>query len=374
MVTMNVFTAPDQNRTELKLYQENCEIPIDVDKGENGALIILSSIVDTGDDVNGYDTQEITVEINSTILPNHPIWIQGHTPATGSAIICARTNLFHPGIDGVDTADDIMVSFKEVEFKIDVDLMNNIYEISEVADALDIESSGTKTIRDEYKVEACFCTSGFSCDNSNPILEQNGEVGVCIYPTSFDTKIHQFTLNMDQERNTSPILPIQSVKNNGLGEMSTGVLTKITSDGDRKKVTAMVLGVFFDNFNLEGDPPLDIKFNGTVDLEFKTAASRRNLKTIPIDTSRLRIAKDSKDHSLNLATTSDLAKQAEFSLSAHIIRGSDAGFLGGDDFSTTTLTHDEHQDEYYQQNSVSAGGITPSVMSALTALFAYLAI
>ena len=142
VITMNVYTAPDRNRTELELYQKNCSVAIDGDEGNLGALIISSSIQDTGRDVNGYDMQEITVEINSTILTDHAVWTAGLTDATGYAEICARTNLFHPGIDGDITADDILVSFKEVEFRIDVDLTNNTYEINANAEAINNEDAG----------------------------------------------------------------------------------------------------------------------------------------------------------------------------------------------------------------------------------------
>ena len=68
--------------------------------------------------------QEIIVEINSTVLTDHPVWTDGITNATGYAEICALTNLFHPGTwyDDDWLNDDILVSFKEVEFCIDVDL------------------------------------------------------------------------------------------------------------------------------------------------------------------------------------------------------------------------------------------------------------
>ena len=122
MVTMNVYTAPDQYQTELELYKKNCFVAIDANEGSLGALIISSSILDTGHDVNSYDMQEITVKINSTNLTDHPVWTDGITNAIGYDDIFARTNIFHPGINGGNKTDDILVSFKEVEFRIDVDL------------------------------------------------------------------------------------------------------------------------------------------------------------------------------------------------------------------------------------------------------------
>ena len=79
--------------------------------------------------------------INSTILANHPVWTNGLTNATGYAKICARTNKFHPGINGGNTVDDILVSFKEVEFCIDVELANNTYEINANTEAMDTEDT-----------------------------------------------------------------------------------------------------------------------------------------------------------------------------------------------------------------------------------------
>ena len=96
--------------------------------------------------------QEFTAEINSTILTNHPVWTDGLADAIGYAKICARTNIFHPGIAGGNTTDDILDSFKKVELRIDVDLINNTLEINSDAEAMVTEDEGVETLWDEYSV------------------------------------------------------------------------------------------------------------------------------------------------------------------------------------------------------------------------------
>ena len=84
---------------------------------------------------------------------------------------------------------------------------------------MDNEDTGVETLWNEYSVYACFCTGArsFDCDNPTPTLEQNCEVEICITPTSTDTWIFHFSLNIDKEKNTSPILLIRLVTNDGNG-------------------------------------------------------------------------------------------------------------------------------------------------------------
>ena len=96
------------------------------------------------------------MEINSTILIDFPVWTNGITNVTGSSKICACTNIFHPGIAGGNTVDDILVSFKKLELCIDVDLTNNTYDINANAEDMDTEDEGVETLWDEYSVDACF--------------------------------------------------------------------------------------------------------------------------------------------------------------------------------------------------------------------------
>ena len=93
-----------------------------------------------------------------------------------------------------------MVSFKEVEFRIDVDLKKNTYKINADTEAMDTGDAGVETLRDEYSVVACFCTgdSNFECDNNAPTLEQKGEVEIYLTPNLTDTNIFHFSLNIYQ--------------------------------------------------------------------------------------------------------------------------------------------------------------------------------
>ena len=138
------------------------------------------------------------------------------------------------------------------------------------------EDSGVETLQDEYSVVVCLYTGAknFECDINAPTLEQNGEVEICLTPTSTDTKIFHLSLNIKQENNTSRMLPIPLVTNDGNGVQYTYPLTVITKSGDTNKVTATVLGLFFDQFNTDGVTTLPpIKLNGTVDLNLHTVAS-----------------------------------------------------------------------------------------------------
>ena len=70
------------------------------------------------------------------------------------------------------------------------------------------------------------------------------------------------------------MLPIPPVTNNGNRVQYTYPLTDINKSVDTKKVTAVVLGILFDQLRtgrVTTLPP--IKFNGTVDLNFHTVAS-----------------------------------------------------------------------------------------------------
>ena len=72
------------------------------------------------------------------------------------------------------------------------------------------------------------------------------------------------------------MLPIPSMTNNGNGVQYTYPLTDITKSGDTKKVTAMVLGLLFDQLSTGGVTTLPpIKFNGKVDLNFHTVLCGR---------------------------------------------------------------------------------------------------
>ena len=97
--------------------------------------------------------KEIIVDISSTILTYHPVRTDGITDATGYSEICARTNIFHPVINRDNIADDILVSFKEVEFRIDVGLTNNTYEINDSTEAMDTEDVLVENMQDEYSVD-----------------------------------------------------------------------------------------------------------------------------------------------------------------------------------------------------------------------------
>ena len=167
-----------------------------------------------------------------------------------------------------------------MEFCIDVDLTNSTYEINANTDAMDTEDSAVETLRDEYSVDECFYMGArnFECDNPDPTLEKNGKVDICITPISTDTEIFHLSLNIDQENNTPPMLHIHSVTNDGNGGQFTYTLTDITVPGDTKRVTAIVLGLFFDKFNTGMATTLPpIKLNVRVDLNFHTVSRERRL-------------------------------------------------------------------------------------------------
>ena len=116
--------------------------------------------------------------------------------------------------------------------------------------------------------------SNFDCGNYAPTLEQNYDVEIFLTPNSTDTKIFHFSLKIDQENNTSSMLPILLLSNDGKGFQYSYPLTVTTLSGDTKKVTSTVLGLFFYQFNtgfVTTLPP--IKLNFTVDLNFHTIAS-----------------------------------------------------------------------------------------------------
>ena len=143
---------------------------------------------------------------------------------------------------------------------------------------MNTEDAWVETLRDGYSFVSWFCTGAsiFECDNNSPTLKQNGEVEICLTPNSTDTKIFHFALNIDQENNSSPMLPIPPVTNNGNRVQYTYPLTDINKSVDTKKVTAMVLGILFDQLRtgrVTTLPP--IKFNGTVDLNFHTVPCGR---------------------------------------------------------------------------------------------------
>ena len=293
VVTLTMVTGRGEdmlgNRKELRLMLGNCTSFIDEDEGQAGALIMSSSINATGETVWGYDMQLVTVEINTTVLQTHPAWVQGPTPATGSATICARTDLYHMGVDSTyGTPDDIHVTFLDVTFTLAVDLTNKAYSINAGTEGIEAVDFGSQEIGSEFNVTACFCNGGnanFTCDvEGTTILRQNGEVGICLYPDVYDTEIYQFRLEMDQENNTSPLVPVMTVDNDGFANLLPGPLVDVTKQGDIYKVTSMIYGVFFDWFDV---PIPDIKINGTVDLMFKTVPSsrrgRRLLRNVPVN-------------------------------------------------------------------------------------------
>ena len=131
------------------------------------------------------------------------------------------------------------------------------------------------------------------------------------------------------------MLPIRSVTNDGNGVQFTYPLTVITQSGDTKKVTAMVLGLFFDQFNtgvVTTLPP--IEFNGTVDLNFHTVSrERRLIENAPIvwnvPSAGLRRAQEGNifDQDPSNAATADngVASHVEFGLSDQIKRETDKG-------------------------------------------------
>ena len=81
-------------------------------------------------------------------------------------------------------------------------------------------------------------------------MEQNGAMDICLTPTYTDTYIFHFYLNIYQEKNTSPMLLILLVTNDGNGVQYPYPLTVITKSGDTKKVTVMVLGLLFGSSTL----------------------------------------------------------------------------------------------------------------------------
>ena len=93
--------------------------------------------------------QEIIVGFNSITLINHAVWTDDITDATGYANICACINIFHPGSNGCNTTDDILVSLKEVEFRIDDDLTKNTYKINADSEAMNTEDAEVENLWDE---------------------------------------------------------------------------------------------------------------------------------------------------------------------------------------------------------------------------------
>ena len=196
---------------------------------------------------------------------------------------------------------------------------------------MDTEETGVETLQDEYTVDACFCKgdSNFECYNPSTTLEQNSGVDICLTPTSTDTDIYQFTLDVNQEDNACPLLPVLSVRNDVNGVAYTYPLTVITQSGDTKKFNSMVFCLFFDQLYHSDLTILpDIKFNGTVYLNFQTVSDRRLIEnalivwTVPSSgLSRSQEGNIFDQDPTNTSTADNgVAAQAKFGLSAQIKR------------------------------------------------------
>ena len=377
-ITLMILTGRDANRIALSLFRDNCTTPVDGDAGQEGALIIASGIASNNtsltEDVFGYQEKQAFLEINTTALAAHPIWV-GNGP-TGEAIFCARIDLYHNGEDGVsDTQDDKMVSFREVLFVLSADLSNKAFSVSASTDRKEIVQGGLETLSGTYGVDACFCTGGFTCDAEDPILRQNSKVEVCLTPSSTDTEIRLFSMYLTQDGNDSPFFPFPSVVENVVG-----ALTTVTSFNDTIKVMARLLGVFFD----QPDPLPPIRVEGTTDLELKISQTTRRRvqgeKAIDLGAAHRRQQEDNIFLD-DAATTKQGGDQdlefSKFSLSIDIIRASRDVIGSPDGFTTNNddgMTYSLGDNGHYQGYSADSAGVAMRVSAAVVAGFVALAL
>ena len=361
------------NRSELVLYSENCTDQI----GSNSVVLSQSDeLYNTGLNYYQYVRLMATIELDPTQLRQSVIWTQGSTSSTGIAAVCARTNLYYDPSDPSDRTNDMMVSFQEVQFYLGIDLTNNTFEIATAAEDLEFQNAGIESIADEYEVEACFCTGGFTCDaDGTTVFYQNGLVEVCLNTKSGDTEIRTYNASLTQVGNT------YFYTNNDIPVVVDGspqVLTTVTEDvpNDIKKFTNRLLGLFFDLPGGAELPP--ISAYGAADLQFKEGNRRR--MSSRIDTSRMSRQQwrrtEENIFAGDVATSDAIANAAEasgFDLEIQIERAegnAESYFDGMSDRERSEHHSDEDQNQLLinrkkQMDASGAGALTSSASAAL---------
>uniref|UniRef100_A0A7S2A827 Uncharacterized protein n=1 Tax=Trieres chinensis TaxID=1514140 RepID=A0A7S2A827_TRICV len=265
-----------QQRYDVEIMGGDCKASV-VPEEVVMSLPVQSDVSATsGGFVSEYKQMKTTFEMDPTKITGSNLWVDTSTNmdnTQGNATFCARTLLYYDNNTPNDTTDDVLVSFFNAVFLLDVDLSGKSFVLTAATEALENEDAGSTTIENEYQVQACFCIEGYDCidDQDSVALVQNSEVHICLKPESADTEIATFWMEMNQESNPSDLLPLEIVAD-GEGLL----LTSIESDpsDDVIKITSRLLGTFF---LLDLSPLPAITVTGRADLVFKSSGGLRHL-------------------------------------------------------------------------------------------------
>lgn len=101
--------------------------------------------------------------------------ITGKGNSIGVLVFCVRAESY---------IGDTYVSFRQDVIRLPFDLSSNDFQVADNGITTNEVLMSSKNITTTYKVEACRCSGGFSCDPANVDnpLRQNQIVFICIYP------------------------------------------------------------------------------------------------------------------------------------------------------------------------------------------------
>lgn len=187
--------------------------------------------------------------------PGSFVTFTGDTGASqGSVEFCTRVYTYSEDLD-------VAAFSRDTNFKFNFDLTVHEFVLSgldnEAEDALEFESD----LSSSFRVETCQCNSDFACYSTDeaPTINQNDSLQLCIKGATSDTNDDGNSSHIDIS-NFSVQLSAGDIVYDavmvGTDTWEENILTKVTEQGDIKRISTPVLAQFFteghSNINIGG--------------------------------------------------------------------------------------------------------------------------
>mmetsp|Transcript_13743 Transcript_13743/g.27433 ORF Transcript_13743/g.27433 Transcript_13743/m.27433 type:complete len:390 (+) Transcript_13743:90-1259(+) len=234
------------------LYKEDCEDTNDVDE------LLNWDYVGTDTSNSQYDVIGIAVSVVKANITKSPLrkYVVGNSQdSKGSINFCIKIegNIF------VTDDETLSVSFRKTNVRLDYDLTDNTFSVTNNAISADAIKETNTTVDTVYEVDAFRCGTGSSdfidITATAGTINQNDLVGICLKPKT-PAVVEISTFDMFFRQNDSKVYTAATLKQAG---PEAGAVSQylVSSDKQTHKIVSRLISNLFknegDKFNVDGN-------------------------------------------------------------------------------------------------------------------------
>jgi hypothetical protein len=221
LVRMSHDIGTGADAVRITLYEYDCNTPVPLD---DPVSVLLSETV-----LNTDESVEYAIEFDKTSIGS-------------SALMLPDSRMeFCVDVGLVDGASGQVFVSRESRIKLKIDMSYALFFLEVSTDGAGPDDFDLGDIALFY-VNACICSTSFTCDDPAPTIQENTLISVCLWPSDAGVKFADFSMEISSSSNGYSYSPI-TYEN---GEQNTNAFTTLQEQGAMWKVTTQV---FSDIFN-----------------------------------------------------------------------------------------------------------------------------